>query len=268
MKVTDLTILYTTDNALDKILAERCMEKLKEITDGIQIVSVSQKPIDLGKNICVGDIGRSGISMERQLEAGLEVIDTEYVAIAEHDCIYDREHYDWRPPDKTNFWYNDNCWLLQYDNPKFPDLNGQYSYWPLRRVLSQMICGTDIYRKAVQDRIKVINDPDWIHHWPTGRMGEPGAADYKSMMKISRHKELRHLRQHIKNYIINYNAKDFKTEIPNIDIRHGSNLTGPRRGRNRTFNLKPWGTMQELLRIGIEVKNSNLTLEEAGQSKN
>ena len=37
----------------------------------------------------------------------------------------------------------------------------------------------------------------------------------------------------------------FRTENPNIDIRHGGNFTGPRRGRKRRYELPYWGKLED-----------------------
>ena len=73
-----LTALYCTDNSLDKEIMGICQEYLIEAE--IPVISVSQKPIDLGQNICVGEIGRSCPSLIKQMIIGLEAIDTPYVA--------------------------------------------------------------------------------------------------------------------------------------------------------------------------------------------
>ena len=123
------TILYLTDNTLDPEIASACRVVLKREARDIPIVSVSQKPIDLGKNICVGEIGRNWISLYKQILAGLEAIETEFVVIAEHDCMYSHEHLSWTPPKDDRFYYNHNHWLVQWGG-NHPEMNGMYSYWP------------------------------------------------------------------------------------------------------------------------------------------
>ena len=51
-------IIHLTDNSLDEKIATLCRRVLAKEARDIPIISVSQKPIKLGKNICVGKIGR------------------------------------------------------------------------------------------------------------------------------------------------------------------------------------------------------------------
>jgi hypothetical protein len=42
-------------------------------------------------------------------------------------------------------------------------------------------------------------------------------------------------------------ADTFRTKLPNLDIKHASNFTGPKRGKNRTYTLEPWGEFKTLM---------------------
>lgn len=228
---------------------QRCQELLLKAAGGIPIVSVSQKPISFGENYCLGDIGRCGLSIDLQLMEGLKHIATKWVALAEHDCIYSAEHFAWTPPDDKHFFYNDHNWLAQWKNPRFPEWDGMFSFKRLRRVQSQLICATELLREATDIKLKVLSDPSWLKRYARGRLGEPGSADLARAIKMSRFKDVRHLRPLLKEYITGYAARDWRTKIPNIDIRHGNNFTGPRRGNWRRFTLAPWGTLQEALAV-------------------
>lgn len=243
----DKTILYLTDHSLDPWLADRCRELLVKSSCGLPIVSVSQKPIDFGDNICVGEIGRSGLSMDKQTLAGLLRIQTKWVAFAEHDCIYSPEHFFWVPSDEENFWYNDNVWLVQYRNPLHPDWDGMFSYVKGRRVQSQLVCATDLLLEATKEKIGILGSPAWVNRNGARAIGEPGAADYTRTMRLAKYKSMRPVRISLKRYITEHSARDFATIIPNIDIRHGDNFTGQRRGKKRRFELEPWGRLECVL---------------------
>jgi hypothetical protein len=232
---------------LDPLVAEKCKEYLLEAANGKRIVSVSQKPIDLGDNVCVGDIGRIAVCIDYQIVAGLEVIDTPYVAIAEHDCIYTREHYDFVPPDDKYFWYNDNNWLVQYENPKHPEYDGMYSYVKRRRCQSQLTCSRDLLLQAESDKIAILTDPRWMGKYPRGRIGEPGAINVRKTKLLVKAASVREMWNQIRSYISDYNARDWSSKVPNLDIRHKNNFTGPRRGTNRTFDLPPWGPFESVM---------------------
>jgi len=243
----DRTILYITDSKLDPWLSWKCRELLLKVSDGVPIISVSQQPLDFGENICVGDIGQSGVSIDTQLVAGLERVKTKWLLVAEHDCVYSREHILWTPPDENVFWYNDNVWLLQLWNPLHPDWDGMFSHTKRRRVQSQLICDTDRFREILFARLKLMEDVVWKHKDPGRWIREPGC--YNEMRCLRKFRELRRhpLRLLLKRHLTRYAAKDFKTKTPNVDIRHGHNLTGQRRGKKRRFALEPWGSMNDML---------------------
>jgi len=245
--MADISVLYLTDNALDAVVRDTTLRYLYKAIGDIPLVSASQKPVDVGKNVAVGDIGRSGLSMYKQMLAGLDLIDTKYVAIAEHDCIYASEHFDFRPPDDEFFWYNLNVWFLQYYNPKYPDWNGMYSFKRNRRVQSQLICTTEGLRKVTEDQVKIVTEPMWNTVRYNKGVGEPGTISMEKAMSLTRGIRKTNLRDMIKEFLIGYQARDFNTNIPSVDIRHKDNFTGPRRGNKRRFSLEPWGTLEDII---------------------
>ena len=69
--MNDLTIIYYTANHIsDYFMANTKKQLIRAIGDA-PIISVSQKPMKLGKNICVGDIGRSGYNLYKQILIGV-----------------------------------------------------------------------------------------------------------------------------------------------------------------------------------------------------
>lgn len=241
------TIIYLTDNALDSKIASVCQKVLLKAAEGKRIISVSQKPMEFGDNVCVGDIGRSGLSIDKQLKAGLEQVDTKFVAIAEHDCLYPGEHFNWIPPDEEYFWYNNNCWLLQYGKSNHPEYDGMFSLFRGRRVQSQLICGSDALRRAIDKKLEILTNPAVIEKWPVHhRIGEPGTNYMQRSRRVIQDDKLAGIWNKLKAYIIEFNAKDFVTKIPTVDIRHGENFTGHRRGNKRRKVLEFWGTMDTI----------------------
>jgi len=53
--MNDLTIVYYTANYINKWFADQTKKTLLEAISGLPLISVSQKPMDFGENICVGD---------------------------------------------------------------------------------------------------------------------------------------------------------------------------------------------------------------------
>ncbi len=247
----DTTIIYLTDNCLDERVAEACKRHLLKAADGKRIISVSQKPMDFGENICVGDIGRSSINIDKQLLEGLKLVKTRFVAVAEHDVVYDKEHFNYVPPEDIYFYYNVNCWLLQYSSKGHPEYNGLFSfrksesYWLLQ---SQLIANTDSMIEVEEQKIHILSDTKVGARWADrARLGEPGIYSVERLREVFTGAKLMHMWPEVEHYATTHTAKLFKTKVPNIDIRHDDNLTGAKRGKRRRWSLKPWGTMEDIL---------------------
>jgi len=109
----DKTIIYYTANKESEGLTRLVQKTLLKAVCGLSIISVSQKPIDFGYNICVGDVGFSSHNSVQQVLIGAEKATTRYIALAEADCLYSKEHFEYIPPRKDMFYYDRNVWMLR-----------------------------------------------------------------------------------------------------------------------------------------------------------
>lgn len=240
------TILYLTDNSVPPEIGDLCQYYLLKEAGDILIVSVSQKPIAFGRNICVGEIGRSWMSLYRQILAGLDAIKTDTVVIAEHDVLYTHEHLSYQPANLDAFYYNFNHWLVEWHG-NHPELDGMYSYWPKRTALSQLICTVSLLRQSTQEVMRLLDMGLRVEkglHW----YGEPGqtSEQFRQAFVEANSGRPTQLQAYLKDYVSKYQTEYFRTEIPNLDVRHSKNFTGPKRGKNRTYDLPYWGKFSEL----------------------
>jgi hypothetical protein len=226
------SILYYTDNSLDSKLFDLCQKQLIKAAGDVPIISVSQKPINFGKNFCIGDIGRSHLSLFRQLKLGLENIETPLVVLAEHDCMYTPEHIFWDAQELDVFYYNNHQWFAQYGGKN----HGLYSHMR-RRVLSNLIAGRDIMLKAVNERIELLENG---YKFLKGAPGacEPGVLDDKAF--VAPEKDLG------KN-IMKWKSERFSTVLANLDIRHQNNFSGGRIAKDKSYELPYWGKFTEIV---------------------
>ena len=104
-------LVYYTDCSPTPDIFLGCQAQLKRCMEqwGFPIISVSQKPIDLGQNIVV-PWERSVVSMFKQILLGLERCETDIIFMIEHDVIYHPSHFDFTPTDHERFYYNRNMW--------------------------------------------------------------------------------------------------------------------------------------------------------------
>ena len=222
----DLTILfYTSNNISDNFMAATTGQLIKA-ADGTPIVSVSQKPMDLGKNICVGNLGQHVWNIYHQMLIGANAAKTKYVATAEDDVLYSREHYHDRYPDDDTFMFDLNRWsLFTWKRPMF-------SYKPDRMVGHQMICERKLLIKVLEERFRKYPRPITV---PLEIFGEPGR--YEKKLKVSVNK-----------------TQVFYSGVPSIIFNHEVavgylQIHGRRKadGPLKTEMLPDWGTAKEVM---------------------
>ena len=140
--MNDLTLIYYTDNALNEAVARRIREYALEVTKNkYPVVSVSQKPIKFGENICLGEIGKSKYNLWKQVWIAAKAAKTKYVACIEDDTLYSSDHFLYRPPDdaiayETNYWFmfpgkRDYYWRVRNGHK----LGGQFGCISNRKLL-------------------------------------------------------------------------------------------------------------------------------------
>jgi hypothetical protein len=241
------TVIYLTDNKLDERIATLCRDNIQASIGDRPLISVSHKPLDFGHNICVGEKERSSLMINIQMLLALAMVETKYIAIAEHDCLYTTEHFDFIPPDDSISWYNENVWLLQLHSETHPEYDGLFSMFPERKANSQLICETELMKATTKARIEIMSDENWKRRYPGGRVGEAGHMDYHHAMRLSQGKSLRNARKLLQSYIADFKGENFRTIKPNIDIRHQDNFTKNRRGKKRTYELPYWGKVGDVI---------------------
>jgi hypothetical protein len=111
------TILYYTSNREDPRFEGKIIQTLLENSGDIPIISISQVPMNVGDNICVGDVGLSYVNEFRQILLGAKKATTEYVQYAESDFIYSKDYFNFEPSGEDAYLY-DNVWIV-YKEPRF-----------------------------------------------------------------------------------------------------------------------------------------------------
>lgn len=110
--MNEATIIYYTSNRENPEFERRIQETLLQNCGDLPIISVSQKPIGLGKNICVGDVGVSGFNMFRQVQIACEAAKTRFVISAEADCLYPPDYFQFIPPRLDVCCRNSNLYVM------------------------------------------------------------------------------------------------------------------------------------------------------------
>ena len=175
-------------------------------TKTIPIVSTSLKPMGFGNNIHL-PLERGYLTMFKQILAGLEASEAEIIFLSEHDVLYHPSHFDFTPPDKNTFYYNQNVWFLR-------TTDGHALHYDVNQLSG--LCG---FREALithfKERVAIVEKEGFSR-----RMGfEPmthGRIKWQNIFKLG----------------------TWKSEYPNIDIRHPGNATGQRWKKDQFRNQK------------------------------
>jgi hypothetical protein len=154
--MNNLTILFYTANRIpDNIMIPVITDLQKH---NIPIISITQEAMSLGENIVVPK-EYSVKNIYKQVLIGAKAACTEFVALCEDDCFYQKEHFEFRP---LHFAYNANRWLLHLRERIF-------SYRD-RPVLSQCIAKRESLINTLEERLALKELPDNL-------CGEPGRLE-------------------------------------------------------------------------------------------
>lgn len=228
-------IVYYTDNRLEENIFTSCQDRLYKSANGIPIVAVSLKPIDCFETNIVIDAERSHITMFNQILAGIEECDTDIIFLAEHDLLYHPSHFDFLPPSKEVYYYNENTWKVRSSD-------GQALFYYCQQT-SGCCAHRELLLQHYQKRIEIIKQ---LGRYPRNMGYEPGV-----------HQPPRG--------VDNYKALSWFSVYPNIDIRHNSNLTPNRFNQDLFRNKKHcqgWTLSDEVPYWGVTKNRFNEFLNE------
>lgn len=227
MLENELTIIYYTANTVPIRFAEKVRRQISTVGQRVPIISVSHKPLNFGRNICVGNIGRSHLNIYRQALLGAKAAETRYIALAEDDILYSPDHFNCHKPTPGCFAYNMNVWSL-YTWTKPPI----FSYKD-RINLSGLICERNLFIEAMEERFTKWPDDSVT---PIRNWAEPGKYE-KNLSVTAR------------------SIEEFYSEVPNIAFSHPTALSfdnlGVRKklGNLRVTTVPYWGTAEQVLKI-------------------
>jgi hypothetical protein len=196
--------VYYTDNRLDARLLAICQAQLARAFGG-EIVSVSLAPLAFGQNTVLAR-QPSAVTLFTQILTGLEKSSADVVFLTEHDVLYHPSHFDFEPPNPLIYYYNVNNWRWDYPRDRAITYDGLRSLSGLCAYRSLLL---DHYRR----RLRLIEQ----NGWEDGR--DPGWA-----RKIGYEPGKKRKRGGFADELM----EDWRSEFPNVDIRHNRTLTPPK----------------------------------------
>lgn len=211
-----ITIIYYTSNREHPDFEDQIRGNIERVANGIPIISVSQKPIDFGKNICVGDVGLSDHNIYRQLLIGCEAATTKLIATAEADCLYPPGAFNLDPPKIDWCWRNSNLWVYYKGKDQFREKR-----WSLCSQVSGRLYLMDAIKKRLEGW------PEWIP--------EPS---YEGM--DIKYKDIFHG---------NRNWSSMRTHFPVVNIKTGDGMRSVTNGTGqKKSDLPHWGKADDVRR--------------------
>jgi hypothetical protein len=230
--MTDLTVLYYTSNYLEEhnpYFVSNTKRQLLTAIGNTPLISISQQPMDFGKNICIGNIGRSHLNIYKQMLIGAKAATTKYVAMAEDDLLYPRDHFDYRPTPGV-FAYNMCKWSI------FTWIRPAMFGFKNRRVINSLICERDLLIESLEERFTKYPDPEKtpIHYW-----GDLGRYEHSLGVTVRK-------------------TEEFYSKTPIIYFSHensyGYLALGHRKKLEplRAYDIPEWGKADDILKLYYE----------------
>lgn len=211
-------IIYYTDNKLDENIAKPCRERIQHIAKdkNIGIVSSTLKKMDLGyKNVFFPSLKRGYLALFKQILGALENSRDDIIFFTEHDVLYHPSHFDFVPERKDVFYYNQNVWLL-----RMPD--GHALHYDVNQ-----LSGLCVYRETA---IKHFRER---YEMAEAARKEMNDSDFDKYVRHMGFEPMTHGRVAWKN---KFEYSTWKSEYPNVDIKHGANATGQRWNKDQYRN--------------------------------
>jgi hypothetical protein len=139
------SIIYYTANTEEESFEQKIRENILKQTN-LPIISVSRKPIDFGRNICVGETPICYSNSFRQILIGLKEAKTRFCIAAESDVLYPPEYFTFTPPTDDNVYRYTNLWVY---------FDGRSKFWRKSWVEAAQICNREFWIKSIE---KILTD--------------------------------------------------------------------------------------------------------------
>jgi len=231
-------IIYYTDNQLDEEISEKCKNQLiKCAKEKNMLITTSalkwgdKKKLDFGnKNVYFPSMKRGYLTMFKQIMAALENSTDDIIFFAEHDVLYHPSHFDFDPPEKDVFYYNDNIWFVRYTDGHALQHRAQ--------TLSGLCGHRDALLTHFRERYEMAEKKR--EELEKAAKGDPEKEknlerDFNRFIRHMGFEPMTHGRVQWKN---TYKSEGWKSEHPILDIRHGENPTGQRWSKDQFRNEK------------------------------
>jgi hypothetical protein len=227
--MNNLTILYLTANEIPHSWAKRQIKILLKAAGDYPIISLSRKPMKLGTNIL--DVEEKNyLNIYRQMLIGAKHATTPYVAVAEDDVLYHKEHFIFHRPRLDTFAYDMSRWSLYLWKPNLYSMKA-------RRSNCTLIAPRELLIEALEER---------FDKYPTM---EAYGDRQKFIGEVGRNLYEKHLG------LTQWNNEDVRCHVPCIQFNHWNGtdykVNGDRKrlGELKAYNIPYWGEASKLAKL-------------------
>ncbi len=218
-------IIYYTDNQLDEKIAQPVRDRLLKIAQDKKMIitSASLKKMEFGSNVHFPSLRKGYLAMFKQILGALEKSSDNMIFFCEHDVLYHPTHFDFTPPDKDTFYYNQSVWFLRMD--------GHALHYDVNQLSG--LCGhRDALLKHFRERYLMAEEA-------SKRLDE---VEFNRYVRNMGFEPMTHGRVKWENQ---FKCDTWMSEFPNLDIKHGKNATGARWKKEQYKNQKLLVNWQE-----------------------
>lgn len=201
-KKPSVGLVYYSDGHARPEILKAVQRQLLACCNGHDLVSVTLVPMDFGRNFRM-EAERGYLTMFEQILRGIEESRAEVLFLVEHDVYYHPSHFEFMPPRKDQFYYDENVWHVDVrnNNALF------YNHMSTSMLVAYRSLLLEHYRLRV-DKVRKEGFSRSFGFEP-GSHKPPRGCDY-------------------------YGREPFFAAFPSLDIRHDQNLT-PNRWRKDQF---------------------------------
>lgn len=115
----EYTIIYYSSNREKPEFEKKIQENILKNSNGLSIISVTQKPMIFGENICVGEHYNCYYNEFRQIQIALQRAKTPYVLVTESDFLYPSDYFSFEPKEIGKCYRYDDVWVLDDKGNEF-----------------------------------------------------------------------------------------------------------------------------------------------------
>lgn len=212
-----------TANRVTESWAKFHKEKLIEAAGFSPIITISRKPLDWGINLIDNEEYKIS-NIYFQLLRGAKEAKTDFIAVAEDDTLYPKEHFEFRPP-IDSFSYNMNRFgVFSWGRPTY--------FWKDRISNSTLIAPRKLAIEALEERFK-----KYPNGTPSHFTGELGRANIENKLGVSHRKFVW-----------------FSTEVSVVRIDHEKGVDklsqSHRKGMGilRAYDIPYWGKAEDIVK--------------------